>query len=119
MELNPTLKAAIDSADLTTRQRRRGATALAIVLLDKIYSAEFSELDELEIILIRFPTFAAKESEDYEENLTALSSAVSTLYNAFKLYPLRRLGISNYIRELDQTFNRVQNEMLNPLIPDN
>jgi len=91
------LKAAIDSAGLDTSEGRRGAVALAIALLEKVYFSELEELDWMEIYLHRFPELAAKECAAYENNLAALSSAASALYGAFELGCAKRLGIGNYI----------------------
>ena len=98
MKLCHALKEAIDSVDLTSEQGRRGAAALAIVLLEKVYFAEENELDWASIILDRFEWFE-NESAYYENNLRQLRGAVSALYNAYGLYRFRRLGILGYIRK--------------------
>jgi hypothetical protein len=110
MTIDHALLAAIDSADLSNCQLRRGAIALAALLLDRVYIAELRELEELEIFLIRFPTYFEKESEGCETNLMAINEAVSILCNAFALdSPNKGLGIRHYVREcakLDELPNK-------------
>jgi len=112
MQFNPDLVAAIASTDLSTWQARLGATALAVALLEKIYSAEDNELDWLSICLIRFGESAEKEFISYENNLKHLLDAVSILYNTFELQRFRRLGIYNYIRNDPES-----GYSANPMIP--
>jgi len=118
MKLDPALKTAIDSTDLSTWQSRRGATALAIMLMDRIYFAEMCEREELEIILIRSPTHFEKEYVGYKKNLNALLEASSLLYDAFRLNRHRRLGVSNYIRKFDDAWRSTTYTMPNPLYLD-
>jgi len=111
MKLCRALKTAVDSVDLSTAERRSGATALAIVLLENVLSAEIDERDRTP------PPLCGDESRDIKDRALfdsficdtddayALSLAASTLYHAYALTHYRRLGVRAHIRKDEEMFD--------------
>jgi hypothetical protein len=103
MKIDISLKEAVDMLDLSSRERRCGATALAIVLLDRIWHAESNDdydnllryYDRLES---EFYLFGIYEGED---NLYVISQASSMLYHAYCLKLYRRYGINKHLKEIE------------------
>jgi len=96
MKIDTCLRDAVVNIDLSSWETRYGATALAIVLLEKIFRAESKESDNMQRYL------GLVEREDVwpgesTNNLIPLGHAASMLYYAYGLIHYRRLGIGVHL----------------------
>jgi len=115
MKLCRTLKAAIDSVDLSTDDKRCGATALAVLLLDSVLSKEIDEFGGMPVYLCDIGEKGLEDYTDNEYDINALSTAISILYKTYCLNHYRRLGIRHYICKNAEMFDHVEKTKPNVL----
>ena len=108
MIIDHSLRCTIEAVDLSDSDMRYGATALAILLLERILSAESKDPYSMSIYQSRLELEYNPYSE-FKDELRVLVGAITTLYYAYGLPNLRDMGIAKYLRKIEAYTN------LNPL----
>jgi len=85
------LRAAVKSVCLESWIKRRAATAIAIVLLERIRTAESDDQY----------TWSNFNYQGSDRIVISINCAISILFNIYQLHYLRPKGISNHFQEID------------------
>jgi len=100
MKIDASLKEAITALDLSSWEARYGATALAIVLLEDIWSAEAKVPGKLERYFSRLEC-GHNEITEFDDDLREINYAISMLYRTYGLRQFKRLGsVSIYLNKI-------------------
>ena len=85
------LRAAVESVSLESWTKRRAATAIAVVLLERIRTAESDD---------RY-IWGNFNDRDSDQVVVSLICAMSILINTYQLHYLRTKGICHHLQEID------------------
>jgi len=89
--INAILRSAIETADLSSRIRRRDAITFAILLLERVRTAELDDLYK----------WGNYNTQSSDELAAELNSAITILFGIYDLRCLSDKGIAHYLDDYD------------------